>query len=40
VLEADDPRFADVVNYLHEMGLQADLDTELTTDGSEVALIG
>lgn len=40
VLEADDQRFTDVVNYLREMGLQADLDTEPTADGSEVALIG
>jgi poly-gamma-glutamate synthesis protein (capsule biosynthesis protein) len=40
VLEADDPRFSEVIDYLREIGDQADLDTELTADGPEVVLVG
>lgn len=38
VLEVDDPRFAEVVDYLSEVSRQAGLDTRLTADGSEVPL--
>lgn len=38
LLDADDARFADVVDYLRQVGLQAGLDTRLTPDGAEVPL--
>ena len=40
LLEPDDPRFAEVTDYLRDMGARAGLETRLEPDGNLVRVVG